>query len=45
MDYTGCIYIFREKHTCIHMYVTTIKENEAMHLNESKGVVGTYEMD
>lgn len=43
MDSTGCIYIFRDKHTCIHMYVTTIKENETMNLNESEGVEGTYE--
>lgn len=44
MDSACCIYIFRDKHICKHMYVTTIKENETMHLSESEGVEGTYEM-
>lgn len=32
MDSAGCIYIFMDEQICIHVYVTTIKENEAMQL-------------
>lgn len=42
--FAGCIYIFGDKHTHIYMYATIIKENEAMHLNDSEGVESTYEM-